>query len=91
MKSCFFSEELVIPICDRLDAAKKSEALLRGLQQGFQPVSVLETWYATNTFISAVEILTDGVIIRSELFHLPLGVTVTPILNRVSGEVHVGD
>jgi hypothetical protein len=45
VKFGFFSEELVIPLCDGEEALEKYRSLLNAVQQEFQPVGVMQTWY----------------------------------------------
>ena len=46
MKFGFFSEELVIPLCDGEEALEKYKSLLSGVQQELRPASYIQTWYA---------------------------------------------
>jgi negative regulator of sigma E activity len=46
VKFGFFSEELIIPLCDGEEALEKYRSLLNGVQQDFQPASFMQTWFA---------------------------------------------
>jgi hypothetical protein len=46
VKFGFFSEELVIPLCDGEEASEKYRSLLYGVQQEFQPAGIMRTWFA---------------------------------------------
>jgi hypothetical protein len=46
VKLGFFSEELVIPLCDGEKALEKCRALLNGIQQELQPAGIMQTWFA---------------------------------------------
>jgi hypothetical protein len=43
VKLGFFSEELVIPLCDGEKALEKCRALLNGIQQELQPAGIMQT------------------------------------------------
>lgn len=45
VKFGFFSEELVIPLCDGEEALEKYKSLLNGVQQELQPAGVIQTWF----------------------------------------------
>jgi hypothetical protein len=45
VKFGFFSEELVIPLCDGEEALEKYKALLNGVQQELQPAGIIQTWF----------------------------------------------
>lgn len=45
VKFGFFSEELVIPLCDGEEAEEKYRWLLNAVQQQYQPAGVMETWF----------------------------------------------
>jgi hypothetical protein len=46
VKFGFFSEELVIPLCDGEEALEKYGLLLSEVRQELQPAGVMQTWYA---------------------------------------------
>jgi hypothetical protein len=46
VKFGFFSEELVIPLCDGEEALEKYRLLLNEVRQELQPAGVMQTWYA---------------------------------------------
>jgi len=46
VKFAFFSEELVIPLCDGEEALEKYSSLLNEVQQELQPAGFVQTWFA---------------------------------------------